>query len=157
MLPLVLLNVSLCLCFRHSITFSASSLIICLIFLVFAGLEASHSLHAPLIHSVMRSPMEFFDTTPIGRILNRCAKDVEVLDTQLPMNFRQMVVSFMQVSSQVFCLELRNSGNLHPHRDYHCDTTVCRGHRSTGHYLLLYFGKWEGQGDRRTERQRDSE
>ncbi|PAV81158.1 hypothetical protein WR25_08966 [Diploscapter pachys] len=71
--------------------------LISLIFLVFAGLNASKNLHSPLLHNLLRSPMAFFDTTPVGRILNRCAKDIEVIDMLLPMNFRYLVICFLQV------------------------------------------------------------
>lgn len=47
---------------------------------------AASTLHALLLSGVMRLPMMFFDTTPIGRILSRFSKDVEVLDDELPMN-----------------------------------------------------------------------
>ncbi|PAV84153.1 hypothetical protein WR25_11358 isoform B [Diploscapter pachys] len=53
--------------------------LISVIFLVFAGLNASKNLHSPLLHNLLRSPMAFFDTTPLGRILNRCAKVVMTL------------------------------------------------------------------------------
>ncbi|PAV82064.1 hypothetical protein WR25_11104 [Diploscapter pachys] len=71
--------------------------LISLIFLVFAGLNASKNLHSPLLHNLLRSPMAFFDTTPLGRILNRCAKDIEVIDMLLPINFHYLVMCFLQV------------------------------------------------------------
>lgn len=40
------------------------------------GLNASQILHDNLLDTVLYLPMSFFDTTPIGRILNRFSKEV---------------------------------------------------------------------------------
>ncbi|PVU91420.1 hypothetical protein BB559_001398 [Furculomyces boomerangus] len=48
--------------------------------------------HEKLISSVFRSPMEFFDTTPLGRILNRFSKDIATLDEELPQSFNDWLV-----------------------------------------------------------------
>ncbi|EFO88104.1 CRE-MRP-7 protein [Caenorhabditis remanei] len=71
---------------------------VALLALVFVGQRASKNLHGPLIHNLMRSPMSFYDTTPLGRILNRCAKDIETIDMMLPMNFRYLVMCVLQVA-----------------------------------------------------------
>ncbi|CAN7943686.1 unnamed protein product, partial [Ixodes pacificus] len=51
----------------------------------FRALNASKSLHESILYRVVRAPMWFFDTTPLGRILNRFTKDLDQADYYLPM------------------------------------------------------------------------
>ncbi|EKM58203.1 uncharacterized protein PHACADRAFT_116921 [Phanerochaete carnosa HHB-10118-sp] len=44
---------------------------------------ASRGLHRASIERVMHAPMSFFETTPLGRIMNRFAKDIDTIDNML--------------------------------------------------------------------------
>ena len=50
---------------------------------IFCTIEGSKKLHNGMATSVLRSPMSFFETTPIGRILNRFSNDVYKVDEVL--------------------------------------------------------------------------
>ena len=138
--PLELLNVIFFL-LSFILLIPACSVIFALIFLVLAALHASLSLHAPLIHSVMRSPMEFFDTTPIGRILNRCAKDVEVVDSQLPMSFRITIMCFLQVSHENYLFKNECLDDFQSDRYNNSHTSFRRRNRASLWGLLSISGK----------------
>ncbi|CAD5123707.1 DgyrCDS12027 [Dimorphilus gyrociliatus] len=45
---------------------------------------ASRVLHATMLKSVLRSPTQFFNTNPVGRILNRFSRDLGFIDEYLP-------------------------------------------------------------------------
>ena len=70
-----------------------------------ASLAAACSLHDVVLERVLRSPIDFFDRNPVGRILNRFAKDLSTLDGELPVAtqacgelFAQGLAGFITVS-----------------------------------------------------------
>ena len=68
------------------------------------AVRAARMLHSSLLERVMHSPMGFFDTTPIGRIVNRFAKDIDVIDMTLPGGFRSWFNCLLQVISTLFVI-----------------------------------------------------
>lgn len=54
-------------------------------------------MHVILLRHVLRWPMELFDTTPLGRVLNRFAKEVDVIDNTLPSVVRACLVMIFGV------------------------------------------------------------
>ncbi|XP_035826216.1 multidrug resistance-associated protein 1 [Aplysia californica] len=55
---------------------------------------AGRNLHSEMTSRLFRAPMAFFDTTPIGRILNRCSRDIEIVDNFLPIICRDFLGTF---------------------------------------------------------------
>ncbi|KAG0001051.1 hypothetical protein BGZ79_005156 [Entomortierella chlamydospora] len=51
---------------------------------VTCGMQGSITLHERLLTRVLRLPMSFFDTTPMGRIVNRFSSDINSVDAVLP-------------------------------------------------------------------------
>ncbi|XP_078385226.1 ATP-binding cassette sub-family C member 3 [Cetorhinus maximus] len=62
--------------------------------MAFGGLGAARQLHARLLDNKLHTPQAFFDTTPIGRIINRFGKDVNVIDEVIPLTFRMFLMTF---------------------------------------------------------------
>eukprot|EP00516_Mucochytrium_quahogii_P000716 CAMPEP_0203759528 /NCGR_PEP_ID=MMETSP0098-20131031/12567_1 /ASSEMBLY_ACC=CAM_ASM_000208 /TAXON_ID=96639 /ORGANISM=" , Strain NY0313808BC1" /LENGTH=1607 /DNA_ID=CAMNT_0050652537 /DNA_START=285 /DNA_END=5105 /DNA_ORIENTATION=+ len=80
--------------------FSFSSLLfisLLTVFIATTSLVASKRLHQQLITNVCRAPMAFFDTTPIGRILNRFSKDIYCIDETLPDSINSLLTTAFNV------------------------------------------------------------
>lgn len=60
-------------------------------------LLAAIALHRSLLIGSLHAPLQFFDTTPTGRILARFSKDIDVLDTTLPGQVADMVTCGLEV------------------------------------------------------------
>lgn len=67
------------------------------------GTRASRVMLQNAMTRVLRAPMSFFDTTPLGRITNRFAKDVDILDNNLTDAMRMYFFTLAMIIS-VFIL-----------------------------------------------------
>lgn len=71
-------------------------------------LRAAQVTHNYLLKRILRAPMEFYDQTPIGRIINRFSKDVEAVDSDLPATLR----AFSACLFGVYFLRLLSGGGI---------------------------------------------
>ena len=67
------------------------------------GTRASRIMLKRAMTRVLRAPMSFFDTTPLGRITNRFAKDVDIMDNNLTDAMRMYFFTLAMITS-VFIL-----------------------------------------------------
>nr|XP_014264614.2 canalicular multispecific organic anion transporter 1 [Maylandia zebra] len=69
-----------------------------------ASVDASRILHSKLLNNILRVPMVFFDTTPIGRVVNRFAKDIFTIDEAIPNSVRSWLLCFLGVLGTLFVI-----------------------------------------------------
>lgn len=67
------------------------------------GTKASKRMLHDAVTRVLRAPMSFFDTTPLGRITNRFSRDVDVMDNNLTDAMRMYFFTLAMITA-VFCL-----------------------------------------------------
>ncbi|KAL3254641.1 hypothetical protein MRX96_054165 [Rhipicephalus microplus] len=73
-----------------------------------AALRGSKILHAGMLDRVLCSPMSFFDTTPMGRILNRFSKDIDTADVTLRFNLRMLMMQFFRTVVSFILISMEN-------------------------------------------------
>ncbi|NXJ90469.1 MRP1 protein, partial [Corythaixoides concolor] len=55
------------------------------------GVLASHKLFLQLLRNVARSPMVFFEQTPIGNLLNRFSREMDAIDSVIPDKLKSLL------------------------------------------------------------------
>lgn len=71
---------------------------------VWGGYRAAKVIHEGALAKIIRSPMSFFDSTPVGRILNRFSKDLDVVDSYVAEEFNALIVTFAVIISTVILI-----------------------------------------------------
>ncbi|KAM5532133.1 hypothetical protein V8D89_014226 [Ganoderma adspersum] len=61
------------------------------------GLNAGLKMFKKAFQAVLRSPVSFFDTTPLGRIISRLSKDQDTIDDELALYANQVLISISSV------------------------------------------------------------
>lgn len=67
------------------------------------GLRAGQILHDRMLESLLRTGVRFFDSTPVGRILQRFSRDVESVDLFLQRSFESAIHILIEI---ILCLAL---------------------------------------------------
>ncbi|ODV60478.1 uncharacterized protein ASCRUDRAFT_76455 [Ascoidea rubescens DSM 1968] len=60
-----------------------------------SAINAARKLHDDMANSILHSPMYFFESNPIGRILNRFTEDINKIDEVIPRSFESFFVCFI--------------------------------------------------------------
>lgn len=68
------------------------------------GIAAGRDMHDHMLLAVLRAPLRFFDSTPIGRILQRFSRDVEAVDIQLQWSFETTVRCLVSIATALFLI-----------------------------------------------------
>lgn len=95
----------------------ASSIIISTTAIAVGGINASIYLHNSMLRRCLRTHMTFYDTTPLGRIINRFTREIDTVDNLLPYCFRQLLLMIFAVNQVTINWEvLDRAGFLRFHR-----------------------------------------
>ncbi|XP_068440086.1 ATP-binding cassette sub-family C member 3 isoform X2 [Clinocottus analis] len=62
--------------------------------LAMGNIGAARKLHFNLLTNKFHTPQSFFDTTPLGRIINRFSKDIYIIDEALPSTVLMFLATF---------------------------------------------------------------
>ena len=80
-------------CLLFTIIRESGLLLICL--------RCSERLHDRMVVAILQAPVLFFDSNPVGRILNRFSKDIGCLDEMLPKTFlasiQRVLLAFVSI------------------------------------------------------------
>ena len=74
-----------------------------LFFLIFI-LNGAKYLHNKMLQSILKSTMEFFESTPSGRIINRFSKDIDATEGSIPRCFEVLIKFIIQIVASVILI-----------------------------------------------------
>lgn len=82
----------------------ANSIItICRAFLfAYGGVRAAKRIHVDLVNTIVKARVMFFDTTPLGRIINRFSGDTFTVDDSLPFILNILLAQFFSLLGTLF-------------------------------------------------------
>ncbi|XP_068732803.1 multidrug resistance-associated protein 1-like isoform X2 [Montipora capricornis] len=72
--------------------------------LAYSAMKATKNLHQGLLINIMHLPMRFFESSPLGRIMNRFSKDVNSVDDKVPRSLGMFLRTFLSSLGTVFVI-----------------------------------------------------
>ena len=69
-------------------------------------MRSSITLHNKLFESVIRAPIAFFDNNPIGVLLNRCSRDMGLIDDMVPPTAFDAIEIFIQLFGVIIMIAI---------------------------------------------------
>ncbi|ODQ68048.1 hypothetical protein NADFUDRAFT_76405 [Nadsonia fulvescens var. elongata DSM 6958] len=76
------------------------------------GLTASRKLFNELLENVLYARLRFFDSTPLGRIMNRFSKDIEAVDQEIAPVALGMIHSLLSAAAIIILISIITPGFL---------------------------------------------
>lgn len=67
---------------------------------------SARHLHDQMLKCVMRSPMRFFESTPLGRIINRFSKDIQAIEFVITPAFRDVIYCLFELLTIVIMISI---------------------------------------------------
>jgi len=102
----------------YSAPYAGLTLLICVLVLVrslalyYSFLGASEHMHSKTLGGVLASPMAFFDSTPLGRILSRFSKELQNIDVALNGPAQRVIASLLRCVCAVYFIVYGSSPYL---------------------------------------------
>ncbi|XP_066267633.1 ATP-binding cassette sub-family C member 4-like [Branchiostoma lanceolatum] len=76
--------------------------------LFFVAVKSSTNLHNGMFNAIIRAPIRFFDTNPVGRVLNRFSKDIGQLDEMFPAALTGFTQGILALGTAAFVAGITN-------------------------------------------------
>lgn len=67
-----------------------------------SGSRARRILHKAMLFNILKCPLKFFETTPVGRIINRFSTDTNVIDKKIAISIQRLVQFLLLCVSAIF-------------------------------------------------------
>lgn len=67
-----------------------------ILFWIFLGIRGGRIVHERMARRIMKAPMNFFERTPVGRIMNRFSNDINKVDDALPRSFNMFMGTILK-------------------------------------------------------------